>query len=489
MGGAGGRPPRGISMSHLIGGVRDFVLRTTKTPLGFIGLNVTTVSGILLVVLLLSSFFGFQANPYIGIVTFLILPAFFILGLLMIPVGAWWERRQAHGKRVTERFPVFDLNDPGIRNRATLIVVLTAVNLTIVSIAAYKGIEYMDSVTFCGGTCHPIMKPEFTVYKISPHARVRCVDCHIGPGANWFVKSKLSGTRQVFKQVLHTWPRPIEVPVQNLRPSRDTCEQCHWPEQFHGDRLTIRTRYAEDSTNTPLKNILLLKVGGGHPGMARGIHSHIVNRVYYRADASRQTIPWVRVERRDGTNDEFFAGGVAELPDSIARIPMRLMDCIDCHNRPTHIYKLPGPALDEAMDNGKLPLDLPYLKREAMAALRADYPNEAVARESIARRLTDFYKNLDPQPAATESEKIEHAVSEVQNIWSTYVYPVMNINWGTYPNNIGHTDFPGCFRCHDEEHATQAGRTISQDCTTCHTLLAQEEAEPGVLQTLFPEGQ
>jgi len=477
-------------MSGLIGGVRDFVLRTTKTPLGFIGLNITTISGILLVVLLVSSLLGFQANPYIGIVTFLVLPALFVFGLVLIPLDRWAERRRTHRTGRAERaFPVYDFNTPHVRNRVFLIIILTAVNLTIVSVAAYKGIEYMDSVTFCGATCHPIMKPEFTVYKVSPHARVRCVDCHIGPGANWFVKSKLSGTRQVFKQVLHTWPHPIHVPVESLRPSRDTCEQCHWPEQFHGDRLAIRTHYQEDSTNTALRTILLLKVGGGAPGMARGIHSHIINKVYYRADESRQTIPWVRVERRDGTSSEFFASGMSPLPDSVANRPVRLMDCIDCHNRPTHIYRLPGPALDAAMDAGTIPTDLPFLKREAMVALRTDYTSEKVAQDSIARRLTSFYTANYPDLAATQREKIEGAVRGVQGIWSLYVYPVMNITWGTYPNNIGHTDFPGCFRCHDEEHASADGRTITQDCTNCHTLLAQDEANPEVLKTLFPEGQ
>ncbi|MDM7917261.1 MAG: cytochrome c3 family protein [Candidatus Eisenbacteria bacterium] len=473
-------------MSSLFRAVRDFFLRTTKHPLGFIGVNLTTLSGVLLLVLLVSSALGFQANPYLGMVTFLILPALFILGLLMIPFGSWLDRRRAaRHPEALEAFPVYDLNRPDVRNRLLLIGMLTALNLTILAIASYKGIEYMDSVSFCGATCHPVMRPEYTVYQISPHSRVRCVDCHIGRGASWFVRSKLSGTRQVFKQAFGTWPTPIETPIENLRPSRDTCEQCHWPEKFHGDKVQVITHYQEDSTNTPLKTVLLLKIGGGTPeeGVGRGIHSHIYNRVYYRSDESREKIPWVKVERRDGTSAEYVQG---EVPDSIAARPVRLMDCIDCHNRPTHIYRLPARALDLAMDDGSLPNDLPYLKREALAAIGESYPDRETAVNSIRSRLVDFYRTNYPALFEADAKKIETAAAAAAGIWSTYVFPEMKVEWGTYPDHIGHTDFVGCFRCHDEEHVSKDGATISQDCSTCHSLLAMEEENPEVLKTLFP---
>ncbi len=248
----------------IIGGVRDFILRTTRHPLGFVGLNITTISGILLVVLLAAQLFGFAGNPYIGIVTFGILPGLFILGLLLMPISSWlYRRRMARGGTDAGLYPIYDLNKTSIRSRLMFIGVMTAINLTIVAVLAYRGLEFMDSVSFCGQTCHPIMKPEFTVYQTSPHSRVRCVDCHIGPGASWFVKSKLSGSRQVFVQLAGTWPKPIKTPVDNLRPSRDTCEECHWPEKFHGDKMMVKTHYQEDEANTPIKTVLLLKVGGG----------------------------------------------------------------------------------------------------------------------------------------------------------------------------------------------------------------------------------
>ena len=476
-------------MRRLVGELRDFFLRTTRHPIGFIGVNLTTLSGLLLIILLALSLLGAPANPYLGAVTFLILPAIFILGLILIPIGSWrYRRRVARAIAGSPLFPVYDLNQGRTRTRLVLLALLTLTNLAVIGFAAYKGIEFMDSVQFCGGTCHPVMRPEYTVYKISPHARVRCVDCHIGPGASGFVQSKLSGSRQVVKQLTHTWPHPIMTPVEDLRPSRETCEQCHWPEKFHGDRLQVFTHYQEDEANTPLQTVLLLKVGGGGPesGFSKGIHWHVLNRVYYRSDPKREYIPWVRVERPDGSVAEYVQG---EVPDSIANRPMRRMDCIDCHNRPTHIYRLPGRALDEAMAAGDLPTDLPFFRREALAALTGKYADEAAARRGIASHLTEFYAGAYPELSATARDRIDDAVSGVQTIWSRYVFPEMDVTWGTYPDHLGHQDFTGCFRCHDEQHATADGATISQDCTTCHSLLAMEEENPGVMQTLFPEGE
>jgi nitrate/TMAO reductase-like tetraheme cytochrome c subunit len=474
-------------MARLTREVRDFLLRTTQHPIGFLGVTLTTLAGMLLIVLLGLAFLGGPANPYLGAVTFLVLPALFVLGLALIPVGAWRHRRRQ--ERGAPLYPTYDLNQPTVRTRVLLLAALTVINLVIVGIASYHGIEYMDSVHFCGGTCHPVMEPEYTAYQGSPHARVRCVDCHIGPGASWFVQSKLSGTRQVFKQILGTWPTPVETPIANLRPSRDTCEQCHWPEKFHGDRLRVRRHFVEDEANTPLTSVLLLKVGGGNPesGFARGIHWHVASNVYYRSDEKREAIPWVRVEHPDGSATEFVADG--GVPDSIAARPVRRMDCIDCHNRPTHIYRLPARALDEALADGRLPADLPFVKREALAALTAEHADAEAARAAIQARLAGFYRESYPELAAARADAVAQAVAAVQEIWARNVFPEMKVGWGTYPEHIGHQDFTGCFRCHDDQHRTTDGATIAQDCSTCHSLLAMEEENPEVLQQLFPEGE
>jgi len=473
-------------MARLAGELRDFLLRSTREPVGFLGVALTTCAGLLLAAFLLLSLLGVHPNPYLGAVTFFVLPVLFLLGLALIPIGSWrYRRRVARGKEGAPLFPSYDLNLPSVRTRLMLLGVLTLTNMVVLGVASYKGIEHMDSVEFCGATCHPVMKPEYTVYQGSPHARVRCVDCHIGPGASWFVQSKLSGSRQVLVQLAGTWPRPVETPVENLRPSRETCEQCHWPEKFHGDRLFVRTHFQEDEANTALQTVMLLKVGGGQPesGFARGIHWHVQNAVYYRSDPEREHIPWVRVERLDGSVTEFTQG---EIPDSIASRPPRRMDCVDCHNRPTHIFRMPARALDEAMGAGVLPRDLPYLRREGHAALTADYADEDAAREGIERRIRGFYQSEYPDLAASGDGRVEAAIRGVQAIWSRYVFPEMKVGWGTYPDHIGHQDFVGCFRCHDDAHVSNDGTVISQDCATCHILLAVEEETPAVLQTLFP---
>lgn len=476
-------------MKALLPAMRDYVVRTTRHPLGFIGLNLTTAAGVLLLFFFIASSFGMSENPYIGLVIFFVLPAIFIAGLVMMPIGSYLYKRRVLRTGEAGAFPVYDLNRSDTRNRFLFIGLMTVVNLALLGIVSLRGIEHMESVSFCGETCHPIMKPEFTVYETSPHSRVRCVDCHIGPGASWFVKSKLSGTKQVFVQLAGTWPRPIHTPVENLRPSRDTCEQCHWPEKFHGDKVRVKTHYQEDEANSELKSVVLLKVGGGNPESVfpKGIHWHVLNRVYYKSDAKREFIPYVRVERLDGTVTEYVKTGMETLPDSIASRPLRLMDCIDCHNRPTHIYRLPARALDEAFAAGALPVTIPYLKREALAAIQVEYETPEEGRTAIETHLRNFYASNYPDLATNDKAALDGAIHEVREIWSRYVYPELNIHWGTYPDHIGHQDFTGCFRCHDEEHVSSDGATISQDCSTCHSLLAVEESEPEILKTLFPD--
>jgi nitrate/TMAO reductase-like tetraheme cytochrome c subunit len=341
------------------------------------------------------------------------------------------------------------------------------------------------------------MHPELTAYRNSPHSRVRCVDCHIGPGASWFVKSKLSGTRQVFAAILKTYPRPVPTPVHNLRPARETCEQCHWPQKFHGNKLMVKTHYQDDEANTAVKSVLALRIGGGAdlPAGEASIHWHINNKVEYLSDESREQMYWVRAERPDGTVKEFFRPGMAQadpptfesLPDSLKAHSKRSMDCVDCHNRPTHIYKPAQVALDEAMSLGRIPLDLPFLHREAMSVLQETYPDKETALARIRGKLESFYTSEYPDLARDRATDVALAVAGVAKIYADNVFPSMNITWDTYPNHLGHQNFPGCFRCHDEEMATAGGETISQDCATCHSLLAMEEENPEILQDLFPE--
>ena len=451
-------------------------VRLIRSPISVVGMVLTTISAVLFLIVFLADLFGWHTNPYLGIVFFLILPGVFLFGLVLIPLGAWIERRRrARGHAPSEvHWPRIDLNDPAQRTTAVIVFVVTMANIVIVSLAAYRGVEYMDSPQFCGQVCHSVMKPEFTAYQDGPHSRVTCVQCHIGPGASWFAKSKISGARQVLAVSFHTYSRPIPSPVQNLRPARDTCEQCHWPEKFHGDKVRRIYEFAADEKNTESVTIMQVHVGGGSErlGIAQGIHWHmnVANEVEYIAtDDKRQVIPWVRVKDRFGKVREFSAEGVTA--EQLAKGERRRMDCMDCHNRPSHpMAATPERAVDELIARGLIPRTLPFVRREAVKALKVTYPTQEAAGEGISRTLRDFYRSQYPQAYMSQRPDVEKAVQATETVYRRNVFPEMNVQFGTYPNNIGHMDFPGCFRCHDDNHKSKEGKAIGQDCESCHKI-------------------
>jgi NapC/NirT cytochrome c family, N-terminal region len=451
-------------------------VRLIRSPISVVGMVLTTMSAVLFLIVFLADLFGWHSNPYLGIVFFLILPGVFLFGLFLIPLGAWIERRRrARGRAPSEvHWPRIDLNDPAQRTTAVIVFAVTMANIVIVSLAAYRGVEYMDSPQFCGQVCHTVMKPEFTAYQDGPHSRVTCVQCHIGPGASWFAKSKISGARQVLAVSFHTYSRPIPSPVQNLRPARDTCEQCHWPEKFHGDKVRRIYEFAADEKNTESVTVMQVHVGGGSErlGIAQGIHWHmnVANEVEYIAtDDRRQVIPWVRVKDRFGNIREFSAEGVTA--EQLAKGERRRMDCMDCHNRPSHpMAATPERAIDELIARGTIPRTLPFVRREAVKALKVTYPTQEAAGEGISRTLRDFYRSQYPQAYMSQRPDVEKAVQAAEMIYRRNVFPEMNVQFGTYPNNIGHMDFPGCFRCHDDNHKSKDGKAIGQDCESCHKI-------------------
>jgi hypothetical protein len=434
----------------------------------------TTVSAVIFVVVFLADLFGMHTNPYIGIVFFLILPGIFIFGLILIPLGGWIERRRrAAGKKPSEfRWPKLDLNDPRQRGFAVALFALTMANIVIVSLASYRGIEYMDSVQFCGQVCHTVMKPEAVAHQDGPHARVTCVECHIGAGATWFAKSKISGTRQIFAVTFKTYSKPIPSPVEDLRPARDTCEQCHWPAKFHGDKVVRKVEYGDDEKNTESATVLQLHVGGQQPGRSSGIHWHAdpVNQIeYITTDRGRQVIPYVKITDRTGAVREYRADGVTE--EQLATGERRRMDCMDCHNRPSHqLAATAGRAVDNAIEHGAIPTTLPFVRREAVKLVGADYTSEDAAVAAIAKGLGDFYRASYGEVYAKQRQDVDAAIAGAQQVYRRNVFPEMNVKFGTYANNAGHVDFPGCFRCHDESHKATDGKTISQDCETCHSI-------------------
>jgi hypothetical protein len=444
------------------------------------GVVLVTAAAIFWLVLLFSHAGHETSNPYLGILLFVGLPALFFTGLGLIPAGLWLERR----RRGTRELPPVDLRSPRVRRLAIFLAATTIANVVIASQLTYSTVSYMDSVTFCGLTCHKVMAPEFTAYQNSPHSRVECVKCHIGPGASWFVKSKLSGAHQLFAVALGTYERPIPTPVENLRPARDTCEGCHWPQKFGGQRLRVISKFAEDETNTRNDTVLMMHIGGGNT--LRGIHgAHVgpgVHIRYAHADRKRQNIPLVEVANEGKPRVTYLAKGADEA--QARTLPMREMDCVDCHNRPTHIFELPDRGMDRILTNGDASPSLPWLRKTGLELLKAKYASREEALSRIPAGVQAFYRDKHPEIYASRRAEVDAAARAVASIYERNIFPEMKLDWGTYINNIGHTDFPGCFRCHDEEHTASGGQKIGQDCSSCHEMLAMEEQNPKILTDL-----
>lgn len=447
-----------------------------RNALSYFGGLIATGATVLLVFGIIGEQTLVQPSPYVGIITYLIFPSILTFGLLLVLYGMRREsvRRRKEGAR-QQPYPRLDLNDPRHRKRFGYALVSGSVLLIIFAWVGYRGYQFTGSVTFCGKVCHTVMEPEYTAYTHSPHARVPCVDCHVGEGASWYVQSKLSGARQVFATAFETYDRPIPTPIAHLRPARETCERCHWPKKFFGASLVQLPHYRYDEQNTAEQISLLLRTGGGDPrnGLASGIHWHMVidNRVVFAAeDPRRQRIPWAAVERPDGSR-KVYRDETSELSDEqMDRLDQRVFDCIECHNRPSHAFAPPEGGVDGALAGGEVAADLPWIKKVLVDALVGEYSTKQEAHREMRDAVTSFYADNYPDVARSRTEEIDEAVAVANGIYDRSVFPEMNVDWQTYPNNVGHRSWPGCFRCHDGRHVADDGTRLSTDCTLCHTM-------------------
>jgi len=466
---------------------KNFMASITRSAVSIGGTALAVASLVLISSLFVMELIGFQGGPYLGILTFLILPMFFVIGLILIPIGAVLGRRKARrmpgGAGIT-LLPIFDLNVSKTRRWLLILLGATMLNVVVLASATYKGVEVMESVEFCGMACHSAMEPEHTAHQRSAHSRVKCAECHIGPGANWFVKSKLDGAWQLVAVALDLYPRPIPTPLHDLRPARETCEQCHWPTKFVGDKLTITKSYEDDEINTELTTALLLKVGGTGATNSSGIHWHVNPEVSirYRSDETREEIYEVEFTDADGSVTEYSDRRAPEEGGI-----WRSMDCVDCHNRPSHIFQAPDREIDRAMSDGLIDRSLPFVKRESLRIIDSEYPSHEEARTVITGELERFYAENYPEVSAERSDDINAAAQTLGDIYAVNVFPQMNVLWNTYPNHIGHQTSPGCFRCHARSMRTAERVEIRNDCDVCHVVLANREENPQILTGLIPE--
>ncbi|MBI2353831.1 MAG: NapC/NirT family cytochrome c [Deltaproteobacteria bacterium] len=444
-----------------------------------------TAAGLIIVFLAFEAITGVE-HPYLGLMTYFLFPGMLIFGLLLVPLGAWRVRNQRRASAIEgmlsleeeiPQFPRLDLNDPHRRHLFIFFIVASVVFVLIVAIASIKGFEFTESTTFCGELCHVVMEPEHTAWSNSPHAKVKCVECHVGPGAAWYVKAKISGMRQLYAVATHTYPETIETPIENLRPARETCEHCHWPEKFYAGREKIFYHYAPNEENTPRESRLLLHIGGTpKKANASGIHWHIGRDVTYIAnDPKRMDIPYISVKGDDGKITEYLSTERPLTKEQIEKGKKRLMDCTDCHNRPTHIYRSPGEELDKHFVSGSIDRTLPYIKKVAVEILNRPYKTKEEALKTIAAEIPAYYASNYPKLAQEKAPAIKQAVEEAKKIYENNFFPAMKVKWNTYPNHIGHFYSPGCFRCHDGKHKTREGRVIPKDCNLCHAVLSQKQ--------------
>ncbi len=445
------------------------------------GSAIASISVLLIFFMVILTSFMDEANSYLGILLLLIFPTILILGLALIPIGMWLKTREAKRKDITlkeSRF-VLDLNNKRHRNATVVFMFGTFFFLFFTGIGSYELYHFSESVEFCGTVCHEVMKPEYVAYQNSPHAKVTCGQCHIGSGAEWFVKAKISGMYQVYSVLANKFPTPIPTPIENLRPARETCEQCHWPQKFYSNSLNSEKYYLTDEENTEWEIHLRMKTGSsdGVSGLEDGIHWHInpdIQIDYIASDMKREMIPWVRYINKK-TGDTVIYNSQEEPLSDMAKdtLHVRTMDCMDCHNRPAHNYLTPATFVNKAMASGDISKELPEIKLLAMELFAMEFNDTDTALLTIENNVWNFYKDNYPEIADSMKQTITNSIAGLQKSYSLNMFPEMKANWDAYPDHIGHMEFNGCFRCHNDQHIAENGKVISKDCNLCHSILVQ----------------
>ncbi len=443
-----------------------------RSPLGLVGVVLCTVCATLLVLGLAAELVGFTENVYVSIFAFMILPLFIMLGLILIPIAAYLRRRQWRKYGIARDYLRIDLSEFKHRRLFIWLIVLTVLSFTVLASIGIKGYEFTNSPEFCGTLCHNVMAPEYTIYQRSSHAKVPCVECHIGSKVSWFVKAKISGLRQVQGVLTDNYHRPIPVPVEHLRPSRYTCEECHWPDKFSGKRVKSFVHYTNDNQQTPIVNKIGLHIGGKNmfTGKYEGIHWHVSKgiEIQYLAEAKRHDIAKIRVVKLDGSYDEFVKDGV-EIPEDTK---WRTMDCIDCHNRPTHVFEMPENMIDAGLYSKKIDMALPGIREDCLTVITKEYKSRAEAKVKMIDDLRQLQvKRNGKDFAKAKKVELQKAGEFILASYLANVWPDMNIKWGTYGSHLGHqrsAEGFGCMRCHDGEHINGKGDVVPHDCDLCH---------------------
>lgn len=441
------------------------------------GAVIAIISLFMIVFLFAISYFLDRGGSYLGLVIYIIIPAFLVVGLILIPIGML----KNYNKRKDEvkKLPYIDLNQITHRNAFLVFITGTIIFLFISALGSYEAFHYTESTEFCGTLCHSVMQPEYVAYQNSAHARVRCVECHVGTGADWYVKSKLSGLYQVYAVLANNYPKPIPTPISNLRPARETCEECHWPQKFYPQKLRLEKHFLSDENNTEWDISLIMKIGASHSskGLEEGIHWHINPNVkieFVSLDNREQEIPWVKYTNTSTGETKTFIDEDSNFDISMLdSLTPRKMDCINCHNRPSHIYNPPAMFVNKAISSGAIPKELPDIKNLSMEICAEEFTTIDSAKNYIAKTIDEYYNDNYSELYESNLQLINRSITGLQSEYSKNIFPEMKVKWEKYPNNIGHLEFNGCFRCHSDTHISDDGAVISKDCNLCHAINAQ----------------
>lgn len=461
---------------------------STRNMLSIAGATIALISLFMIVFLFAVSTFLDKGGSYLGLLIYIFLPAFMIVGLILIPIGMLIKKKRMgkDEKEVEFRYPKIDFNDTRERNAFKIFAVGTTLLLFFSAIGSYEAYHYTESVEFCGTICHSVMHPEYTAYQDSPHSRVKCVSCHVGGGADWYVKSKLSGLYQVYSVLTNAYSKPIPTPIDNLRPARETCEECHWPEKFYDRKLISQRHYIADESNTQWNLDMIMKISGKHSaeGLSEGIHWHINKDVtieYVARDDQLTDIPWVRYTDNGTGKAYIYENEDDPLEEGMLdSLELHIMDCMDCHNRPSHNYLPPAFFVNNGMASGEIPPALPEIKSLAMNLCDEEFSTMDSAMMSIESGIREFYAENYPELMETKIDLIQQAIEGLQKRYRKNIFPDMKVRWDAYPNHIGHVEFNGCFRCHTDMHSSDEGEVIRKDCNLCHTIISQ--GTPDALQ-------
>ena len=432
--------------------------------------------------LVVTLIFPDEGGGYIGLFTWVILPVFLIIGLIMIPIGTIRKAKRDRERKVQRevKFPIVNLNDPAQRTVVMIFLIVSTVFVMLTALGSYEVFHFTESNEFCGEMCHSVMEPEYVTYHGSAHARVKCVECHVGSGANWYVKSKLSGLYQVYSVLAKAYSQPIETPVHNLRPAQETCEKCHWPDKFYDPKYVTKKHFLSDEENTEWNIQLLMKIAADHKskGQSEGIHWHINPdvQIEYSSNWKRDTIVEVKYTNLSTGEVRIYKDEQTEDFPAHSLVESRIMDCLDCHNRPSHDYLSPSVYVDHSIAAGEISKEIPEIKSVAMGILAREFPTKDSAMKYISFKINDYYTRYYEDLANSNQELLDKAIAAIQKGYSENVFPYMKAQWNAYPNYLGHVESNGCYRCHNDSFESADGHVISRDCTLCHSIKAQGPA-------------